>query len=138
MIRLLDPFPLWMTSVLTIVFGLACFEIGRRPGRLSARRKGAQSLSTLVGASLGLLAFFLAFTFGLAASRFDARRRLVLAEANAIGTAYLRADLIAERHRSEVRRLLREYADVRIEAVRTRKLEQGAERSLELQALFWS
>jgi hypothetical protein len=45
----------------------------------------------LVGATLGLLAFILAFTFGLAAARFDTRRQVVLDEANAIGPTYLRA-----------------------------------------------
>jgi hypothetical protein len=137
MIRLLDAFPIWMTSLLTIPLSFACFEIGRRLGR-RGRREGAASLGTLVGAGLGLLAFFLAFTFGLAASRFDQRRSLVLEEANAIGTAYLRADLVPEPYRSEVRRLLREYTDVRIEAVRTGKLEAGVARSEELQKLFWS
>jgi len=48
----------------------------------------------MIAAILGLLAFRLAFTFGVAASRFDTRRELVLDEANAIGTTFLRAALL--------------------------------------------
>ena len=60
-------------------------------------------VGAIVGAILGLLAFLLAFTFGMAASRFETRRELVLDEANAIGTTYLRAALLPEPHRVEVR-----------------------------------
>ena len=48
----------------------------------------------MVAATLALLAFILAFTFGLAGSWFDVRRRLVVDEANAIGTTYLRAGML--------------------------------------------
>jgi len=51
-------------------------------------------VGAMVGSVLGLLAIMLAFTFHLAATRFDARRHAVLEEANAIGTAYLRARLL--------------------------------------------
>ena len=67
----------------------------------------------IVGAILGLLAFMLAFTFSLAASRFEARRQGVLDEANAIGTTYLRARFLPQPQRDEAARLLREYVDVR-------------------------
>jgi hypothetical protein len=70
----------------------------------------------LVGATLGLLAFILAFTFGLAAARFDTRRQVVLDEADAIGTTYLRAGMLPER-REEIRTLLRNYVNTRLEAV---------------------
>ena len=80
----------------------------------------------MVAATLALLAFILAFTFGLAGSWFDVRRRLVIDEANAIGTTYLRAGMLPEPHRSDVRDLLREYVDVRLEAIKPGKL--GAER----------
>jgi hypothetical protein len=71
-------------------------------------------VGSIIGATLGLLAFILAFTFGVAASRFDTRKQLVLEESNAIGTTYLRADLLPEPHRAEIRNLLREYVDVRL------------------------
>lgn len=62
----------------------------------------------------------LAFTFGLAAARFDTRRRVLLDEANVLGTIYLRAGMLPEK-RDEIRTLLRNYADARIQAVRSGK-----------------
>jgi hypothetical protein len=87
---------------------------------------------------LGLEAFILAFTFGAAASHFDARRQAALDEANAIRTAYMRADLISEPQRAEIRDLLREYVDTRVEAVRSGNLKQGIVRSEELQEQLWA
>jgi hypothetical protein len=63
---------------------------------------------------LGLLALLLGFTFSLAVDRFDARRVLVLEEANAIGTAYLRAQLLEEPHRTRMSDILRNYTENRI------------------------
>ena len=74
-----------------------------------------------MGSILGLLAFFLAFTFGMAGSRFESRRQAVLDEANAIGTTYLRARLLPEPQRTESAKLLREYVDVRISGVQAKQ-----------------
>jgi hypothetical protein len=137
MITLMDAIPLWALSLLTILLTLSCFEIGYRLGRRH-RREGEGALGTLVGAGMGLLAFFLAFTFGLAASRFDNRRQLVLDEANAIGTAYLRAQLVPEPHAAEIQRLLRDYTDARLEAVQPGKLEAAIARSEELHRRVWA
>src|SRR5262249_52033807 len=95
-------------------------------------------VGAMVGSILGLLAFLLAFTFGLAASRFDTRRQTVLEEANAIGTTYLRARLLPEPQRSTLENLLREYVDVRIRGVLENKLAEAAKRSEELQESLWS
>ena len=70
-------------------------------------------IGSAVGATLGLLAFLLAFTFGMAASRFDNRKQIVLQEANAIGTTYLRVDFLPDRRAREARNLLREYTALR-------------------------
>jgi hypothetical protein len=72
----------------------------------------------VVTAVLGLLALLLAFTFALAVDRFEARRRLVFEESNAIGTTYLRAQLLDEPHRTRISRLLIGYADNRIALAR--------------------
>jgi hypothetical protein len=95
-------------------------------------------VAAIVAAGLGLLAFLLAFTFGMAASRFDTRRGLVLDEANAIGTTYLRAALLPEPHRTEIRTLLREYVDLRLEAVQPGMAVSARERSEELQGRLWA
>ena len=81
----------------------------------------------MVGVTLGLLAFILAFTFGLASSRFDNRRQLLLDEANALGTTYLRAGMLPE-WGEEVRRLLRDYIGHRLDAVRSGDVTEGRRR----------
>ena len=68
----------------------------------------------IVSAVLGLLALLMGFTFSLAVDRFEARRRLVLEQANAIGTAYLRAQVLDEPHRTRMSGLLVRYLDNRI------------------------
>jgi hypothetical protein len=90
----------------------------------------------MVAATLGLLAFILAFTFGLAATRYDTRRQVLLDEANAIGTTYLRAGMLPER-REEIRTLLRDYVDTRLETVRSGRIAEGIRQSENLQNQLW-
>ena len=71
-------------------------------------------IGSVVGAMLGLLAFMLAFTFGMSASRYEARRQLLLDDVNAIQTAVRRSELLPEPQRSESRALLRRYVDLRV------------------------
>src|SRR5262245_15194612 len=116
----LDALPLWMLFIATIVAIVLAEECGYRLGRARGRRADSESdspVGAMVAAELGLLAFLLAFTFGIASSRFDTRRQVLLDEANAIGTTYLRAAMLPEPQRAEVRHLLRDYVDVRIAAV---------------------
>lgn len=68
----------------------------------------------LVSAVVGLLALLVGFTFSLAVDRFETRRSLVLQEANAIGTAYLRTQLLEEPHRTRLSRLLVAYTENRL------------------------
>jgi hypothetical protein len=70
--------------------------------------------SYIVSAVLGLLALLLGFTFSLATERFEARRLLVMEETNAIGTAYLRAQLLDEPHRARLSQLLIVYTENKI------------------------
>ena len=133
---LLDPFPLWTILPLTVALALLSVELGYRLARYRLQREQLEKESPLggmVGSTLGLLAFMLAFTFGLAGSRFEDRRQVLLSEANAIGTTYLRAALIPEPMRTESRNLLREYVNVRLEGVQQPgKLEQSLSKSEEL------
>src|SRR5262245_31057916 len=137
----LDALPLWAIFAATIAMIVLANECGYRLGQARSRQKDRESESPvggMVGAELGLLAFLLAFTFGIAATRFDTRREVVLAEANAIGTAYLRAAMLPEPHRAEVRRLLRDYTDVRIGAREGASLEGAIHRSEELHGRLWA
>ncbi len=81
----------------------------------------------IVSAVLGLLALLMGFTFSLAVDRFDARRLLVLEEANAIGTAYLRAQVLDEPHRSRMSGLLVRYLDNRIALAKAKPGEAQSE-----------
>jgi hypothetical protein len=112
------------------------YRIGRwRHARQPDERE--QPVGAMVASILGLLALVLAFTFSLAASRFDARRQTVLEEANAIGTTFLRARLLPEPEGSESALLLREYVDVRIRSVQQNKPEAAIARSEALHELLW-
>ena len=137
---LLDVLPLWGLFLAIVVLVLAAIEGGYRLGSYRHRQSGDEKeapVGAMVGATLGLLAFMLAFTFGMAASRFDTRRQLVLDEANAIGTTYLRTAMLPER-RDEIRALLRSYVDVRLEAVRSGRVEEKILQSEDIQAQLWS
>ena len=122
----LDFLPLGGLFGVIIVMVLLSIEAGYRLGRFR-RRKSAEEKEAPVGeiiaATLGLLAFILAFTFGMAASRFDERRKIVVDEANAIGTTYLRAGLLPDGRGPTVRKLLRDYVDARLEVIRTQDVE---------------
>jgi len=137
---LLDTLPLWVLFIATLTVGLLSFEGGFWVGKRWRRRTEKEQeivVRGLIGGMLGLEAFMLAFTFGAAAAHYDARRQALLDEANAIRTAFLRADFLPEPHRAEIRNLLREYVDVRLEGVQSGKIEQGIARSEELQNQLW-
>jgi hypothetical protein len=114
---MIDSLPLWAFYLITAALVLLSAEAGWRLGDYSRHRPSHETnapVGAVVGSMLGLLAFLLAFTFGMAATRYDTRKNLVLQEANAIGTAYLRADMLPEPQRGEIRNLLREYAALRV------------------------
>ena len=137
----LDPLPLWLVFLVTVAVILLSIEGGFRLGTYRRSRSEGEDrppVGEMVAATLALLAFILAFTFGLAGSWFDVRRRLVIDEANAIGTTYLRTGMLPEPHRSDVRSLLREYVNVRLEAIKPGKLGQSISRSEELHARLWA
>jgi hypothetical protein len=96
---------------------LACLEAGYRIGRRVSKRddlaphEGVGTIETAVFALLGLL---LAFTFANGIAHLDQRRDLIIREANAISTAYLRLDLLPASQQPEMRRRFREYLDTRL------------------------
>jgi len=96
---------------------LILLEVGRRIGiRQTARDPdGAHTgLGAIDGAVFGLLGLILAFSFSGAASRLDARRQLIVEETNAIGTAYLRIDLLPPDVQPALRDSFRRYLDTRL------------------------
>ncbi len=123
---------------------LLCMEIGRRIGK--SRRAGdphidEKGISAIEGAVFALLGLLLAFTFSGAASRFDHRRELITQEANAIGTAWLRIDLLPSAAQAPLRRLYRDYVESRLaiykEGVETEAGKAAYQRSVALQGEIW-
>jgi len=136
----LDVLPLWALYIAILLLVLLSVEGGYRLGKYRRSRSEEEKdapVGVMVAATLGLLAFLLAFTFGLAASRFDTRRLVLLDEANAIGTTYLRAAMLPDR-REDIRALLREYVDTRLEAVQSGNVTAGVRRSAQLQDQLWA
>src|SRR5262245_32333412 len=122
-----DQIPLGAVWAGTVLLVLAAIEVGYLLGRASSRRpegEKAPAVSSMTGAILGLLAFMLAFTFGMVASRFDARKALVRDEANSIRTAWLRSDFLPEADRAEARELFAKYVDLRVSGVQSHDLGQ--------------
>ena len=138
-IQLLDGIPVLGVFVLIVVVTLLFYEAGFRLGRWwQVRTPGEQELTgVLVGSIVGLLAFLLAITMGMASDRFDTRRGLVLEEANAINTTYLRAGYLPEPARTEIRERLREYAPLRVATNDRVKLQANIDRSVVLQNEIW-
>ena len=118
----LVPLGVLVLLLLALEFG---YQRGRRAVRLHDVEPSAQ-LGAVQGAILGMLGLLLAFSFAAAGGRFLERQDLIVAEANAIGTAWLRTDLLGEPARSELRSALEDYTAHRVSA-RSRFLRQLAD-----------
>ncbi|WP_424362758.1 hypothetical protein [Methylocystis parvus] len=120
-----------------ILFALAS-EAGHRLGVFADKEA---NVATLEASVLGLLALMLSFTFAMAVTRFDARRDALLKEANAIGTAGLRARLLPAPHNAESLNLLRDYVGVRVSLTETTgaqpSLDAAVARANALQESLW-
>jgi len=139
--QLIDSVPILGLFAAFVVFALIISEGGYRLGhwwqeRTPDEKEGPTNM--IVGSLLALLAFLLAITMGMASDRFDTRRGLVLAEANSVGTTYLRAGYLPEPSSSEIRDLIREYVPLRIVTSDLAELRVRMARSVEIQAKLWS
>jgi hypothetical protein len=137
----LDAVPLWLLFVAVAGFSVLAMEGGYRLGRWRhawSQDEQPTPVGAMVGSVVGLFAFLLAFTFGLVAARYEARRQAVLDEANAIGTTYLRTRLLPEPQRGASAALLREYVNVRVQGAQTRNVQEAVVRSEELQGQLWA
>jgi hypothetical protein len=114
----MSPTLLGLLAILGMFLGmLVLLEAGRRLGeRRLAKDPEATKVGggVIEGAVFGLMALLIAFTFSGAASRFDVRRALVVEEANDIGTAWLRLELIPVTAQPQLREKFRQYVDARI------------------------
>jgi hypothetical protein len=124
---------------------LASLELGRRWGRMRVAREPdalREGIGGVEGAVYSLLGLLVAFSFSAAAIRFEARRDLIVKEANAIGTAYLRLDLLAVPARDGLREKMRRYVDSRIATFKKVPDEEAVRaelaRSFALQGEIWT
>jgi hypothetical protein len=135
--------PEWLMVLLFLSLMVAVCEIGYRLGlRSRAEDKTKALVPTVAGSILALLGLLLGFTMSMAVTRYDVRRRFVMEEANAIETAYLRAQALPAPENVELQALLREYEGVRLfvsqSALDVEKLRQGREEGARLQDELWS
>ncbi len=124
---------------------VACLELGYRVACSSARRtpdSAHEGIGAIEAAVFALLGLLLGFSFAGGTSRLDARRQLIVHEANAIGTAYLRLDELPATEQPELRHLFREYVDARLQVYENLPDQEAATRDLahgsQLQQEIWT
>jgi hypothetical protein len=134
--------PLWGVLIGIFLLVLLSIFLGYRMGSYHRKHSdggGDAPIGSVVGATLGLLAFMLAFTFGITASRFDTRKQLLLDEVNAIGTAFLRTDFLVEPYRTDIKKFFRDYVDIRTQWIKDPEmLPELLAESEEIQGELWS
>jgi hypothetical protein len=117
--------------------------LGQRYGfylKTKAVKVSDAPIGSVVGAALGLLAFMLAFTFQIVDNRYNERKKLLLDEVTTIRTTYLRAGLIPEPYKSNTRKLLIEYTDLRasiVDEITPQKVEHLKSRSQAILDSLW-
>ncbi len=142
-----DLIPLWMVLLGSVISMVAFIEVGFK---LASNMKGkpvkAQTaqVRAIMGASLGLLAFMLAFSFSMAQRHFEVRTQSFMLEVNAISSAYRGTDLLDDVTRPVAKNLLRQFVAIRMEMIQlqgdssmTRVLELVKE-SIRLHDRLWS
>jgi len=134
---------LWLFFFGTVALVLLSVETGYRLGQAAHRRSEEEKespVAAMAGTILGLVAFLLAFTFGIASSRLDLRKELIRSEANAIETTFLRAEFLQGPDREEVKRLLVRYLDERLAVTEARTMEEVdaiVQRAREIHDRLW-
>lgn len=133
--------PLWVIAIGFFVALLIAREIGRFLRERRQKAGGKEADAFAMTTVLGLLALLIGFTFSIALSRYEARRDLVVKEANAIGTTWLRLQLLDEADRARLQPLLRNYVDARIDFGKTKTADDELrqyQRTEALQAELWN
>jgi hypothetical protein len=146
MLEVIDPIIIGGAVAVVIFFGiLLCLMIGRWLGQRDIARYGGAglpSIGSLEAAVFALLGLLIAFTFSGALTRFDVRRAQAVDEANAVGTAYLRIDLLPAAAQPRLRETFRNYVDARIATYQAlpniEAARQQLARSQQLQSEIWA
>jgi hypothetical protein len=124
---------------------LLMLETGRYLRRRQSGKEiisNSSGLNEIEGALFGLMALILAFSFSGAGSRLDARRQLIVDEANCIGTAYLRLELLSPEPKQDLQEKFRQYVDARLSAYRAlpdaAKAKSEVNRAMIIQGEIWT
>lgn len=127
----------WTVAVALALAMLAAWQIGIRVGRVQRRSQPGARPSKFDDASMALLGLLLAFTFGTSIGKHDQRRLAVVADSNAIEDFYTCATLLKEPTRTALRRVIRDYTELRVTLIRRRisdaELEAGIVRFKQMQ-----
>jgi hypothetical protein len=138
----LTDYPLLVFVVSFVVLWLSTqFGAGVLKRWRKLEQDAREDFGVILAATLTLLGLIIGFSFSMATSRYDQRKNLEEAEANAIGTEYVRADLLPSADALKVRALLRDYLDQRVVFYTTRdeqQLKQIDARTAQLQVELWS
>ena len=141
MIRTLaNPFVIFPSSLAVQWLAAYLGDVLRRRGRALGEEE-REDFDVVRTATLTLLALVIGFSFSMAVSRYDQRKNYEEAEANAIGTEYVRADLLPAEDAAKIRELLRRYTDRRISFYLARdqhEIEQIDAATAKLQTELWS
>lgn len=141
-----DSVPIELVLVGTILVMMVFIEGGFRLGRkaqVHSKKAQISQVRAIMGAGLGLLAFMLAFTFSTAQSHFEVRVQSLAEEARIARNAFMQADLLAEPGRSQAKRLLRDYVELRNDIRKvvsqrvTEKLAEAIQVSEQIQRELW-
>ena len=141
MSRLMDlPFLVFLLA-LVLLFGATRLGTALQKRRTEMHPEEREDLAVVLGATLTLLGLIIGFSFSMAISRYDQRKGFEEGEANAIGTEYLRADLLSAPNAARVKSLLVAYTDQRIRFYATPRFT-GERRNVDaatdrLQAALW-
>ena len=134
-----NPFAVFAIAVITQWGAAFAGDLLRRSLR-PLRKDERDDFDTVLTATLTLLALIIGFSFSMAVTRYDQRKNYEGAEANAIGTAYLRADLLPAEAAASVRQFLKVYVDQRVNFYNSngRPSPEAVSDSVKLQDELWS
>lgn len=116
--RIIYSCPIWVVVLALLVLTFVASEIGYRLGRVrrNPEPEPSRAVTGLLKTSIvGLVALLLGFSFSITSTRYSQRERMVLDEANSIGTCYLRAGILPDPWKTQIRAALRRYTDLRLE-----------------------
>jgi len=135
----------WSVFFFVLFFLVASAEIGFKRGLRFSHQSDEKSrnlLGSFQASVLGLLALLLGFSFSMAVDRYDQRRDLVVAEANSIGTAYLRAAFLPDTERMAIQNLLRQYVRKRLDlfdaGLDEAQIVKAEKEAAEMQQMLWA